>query len=53
MCKTNVLCNKPKSKDVDAPSKNLKVDLKVVQKICGKDYQSISIGTKSALETMD
>ena len=42
MCKTNVLCQKPRTKETDKPNRNLSVDQNAAKKICGKEYVSIS-----------
>ena len=44
MCKTNVLCQKPRTKETDKPNRNLSVDQNAAKKICGKEYVSISEG---------
>lgn len=52
MCKTNVLCQKPRTKETDKPNRNLSVDQRAAKKICGKEYASIYVSMKGALSTM-
>ena len=52
MCKTNVLCQKPRTKETDKPNRNLSVDHNDAKKICGKEYVSISVSMTAALSTM-
>ncbi len=52
MCKTNVLCQKPRSKETDKPARKLRVSESAVKRICGKEYASIYVSMKAALSTM-
>lgn len=52
MCKTNVLCQKPRTKETDKPNRNLSVDQMAAKRICGKEYTSIYVSMAAALSTM-
>ena len=52
MCKTTVLCQKPRTKETDKPTKSISVDKSVAKRICGKEYASIYVSMKGALCTM-
>ena len=52
MCKTNVLCQKPRGKEIEKPKRSISVDKSVAKRICGKEYASIYVSMKGALSTM-